>query len=70
MKICKEWREHLNNLEKRMNDMQEEITNHKKIMETQFKNMENFMLQNKMVSSAMCGEVEKLEEIINPRINS
>jgi chromosome segregation ATPase len=60
----KEYEEHHILLIERTNIIQENLNNFEKKRETQTKEMEKFMMQNKMLNNALCGKVEKLEEML------
>jgi hypothetical protein len=44
--------------------IQEDIVDFKSGVDIQMKNLENFMMQNKILNNALSGEIEKLEEMI------
>jgi small-conductance mechanosensitive channel len=56
--------EQVNELLKKLYGIREVININKENVGAQFKSLENFMQQNKMISSAICGKIEKFEEII------
>jgi chromosome segregation ATPase len=61
--------ERLNALSEEISKIYEELIERKKCLEEQIKIGKDFMLQNKMVNNAVCGEIEKLEEIIKSQNN-